>query len=91
MLPIGMEDSAVLPAPTAIPRPLPAAGQQGSKDRLAGQRFGVHWNYFQDAEPEVVRICRQAVDSIKENGGQVILCILASIHAVTRRLVSAFA
>ena len=63
----------MLPAPTAIPRPLPAAEQPGSKDRLAGKRFGVYWDHFQDAEPEVVRICRQAVDSIKDNGGQVTL------------------
>ncbi len=71
MLPAGMEGSPVMPAPTAIPRPLPAAGQQGSKDRLAGKRFGVYWDYFQDAEPEVVRICRQALDTIRDNGGQV--------------------
>ena len=91
LLPTGMEGSAVLPAPTAIPRPLPAAGQQGSKDRLAGKRFGVYWDYFQDAEPEVVRICRQAVDIIRDNGGQVTFSVLASIHAVTWRLVSACA
>ena len=75
MLSTGMENSAPLPAPAAIPRSLPAAVQQGNKDRLAGRRFGVYWDYFQDAEPEVVRICRQAVDAIKDNGGQVILYV----------------
>ena len=66
----GTELATPRPAPLRVPSQLfddtPAAAELVLP--LKGRRVGVYRQLFEDAAPEVVRACRNAVDLMKEHG-----------------------
>jgi Asp-tRNA(Asn)/Glu-tRNA(Gln) amidotransferase A subunit family amidase len=67
----------------------PPVSLAGYEDRLEGLRLGVYQPWFEDASPEVVRVCREALVEFEKRGARVVeielpdleLCRLA--HAIT--------
>ena len=61
------------PAPLRVPSQLfddsPAAAEMVMP--LKGRRMGGYKQLFEDATPEVVRACQQAVELLKEHGCEV--------------------
>ena len=39
---------------------------------LKGLRLGIFWDYFNDAEPDIVKSCKQAVDLLQSMGVEIV-------------------
>ena len=79
-----------LPSPPQLLLPdLTPAALSGSKHPLAGLTVGVHWAWFQDADPAVVAACSQALELMKAAGAEVVPVVLPGLaelsiaHAAT--------
>ncbi|GAB4823263.1 hypothetical protein N2152v2_010309 [Parachlorella kessleri] len=56
------------PAPLRLPRTLPPPGRA---QPLAGKVAGIYWQWFEDAEPAVVELCKAAVQALERQGLEV--------------------
>lgn len=54
--------------PVTLPKSL-ADGTQ--TDPLHGQKLGIFWDWFNDAAPEVVDLCKAAVNNLCAKGAEV--------------------
>ena len=60
-----------------MPARLPSAAGLGPGRPLAGQRVGVFWRWFEDADAEVVAACRHALRLLEEHDCEARGCIHA--------------
>jgi hypothetical protein len=74
----GRREAWPRPAPANVPTQLfddrPAAAELVMP--LKGRRVGVYWKLFEDASPEVVRVCKNALSLLEEHGCEVTPCHL---------------
>jgi Asp-tRNA(Asn)/Glu-tRNA(Gln) amidotransferase A subunit family amidase len=68
-------------APNTAGQPAPVSPAMDATD-VAGLRIGVYSPWFNDAEPEVVRVCRAALDALRGAGAEVIEIDLPDLHLV---------
>ncbi|KAK9841850.1 hypothetical protein WJX81_007196 [Elliptochloris bilobata] len=68
----GTDAQAFRPAPVRVPARLPGMAGLGPGQPLAGQRVGVFWRWFEDADAEVVAACRHALRLMEEQGCEVV-------------------
>ncbi|KAK9810013.1 hypothetical protein WJX72_003338 [[Myrmecia] bisecta] len=74
---IGQEAAQFPPAPATIPRALFDPAQWGGPQQpLKGKRIGVYRPWFEDADEEVVRLCKHALLQLESSGAEVVpICV----------------
>ena len=50
----------------------PPAHLSSLRDSVKGMRLGIFWDHFQDSDPEVVQICVQVVEFLKDKGAEIV-------------------
>lgn len=73
--------------PISMRQPDPREGiaqalERGAKANLEGVTLGVYESWFEHADPEIVRICRQAVEDLEARGASVRRLELAGLEAI---------
>nr|ARQ20723.1 lipid body protein [Lobosphaera incisa] len=70
---MGQAQAQFPPAPAAIHKALFNPAQLGAASLpLRGRRIGVYWRWFEDADAEVVRLCKAALQHLEAAGAEVV-------------------